>query len=105
MRLWPPEALEEPQTDAVVVVAERLGPEWRPWVMAHAIGYRLLHPGKHLWRRGGRGVLRLMFRYGNGVTTVYDRDYGAERTFQLYDVDDVLGILEGRDLRVIPAEG
>ena len=48
------------------------------------------------------GVLQLMFKYGNGAATVYDRDYGAERTFQLYDVDDVLGILEGRDLRVIP---
>ena len=51
------------------------------------------------------GVLQLMFKYGNGIATVYDRDYGAERTFQLYDVDDVLGILEGHDLRVIPAEG
>ena len=51
------------------------------------------------------GVLQLMFKYGNGVDTVYDRDYGAERTFQLYDVDDVLGILKGRDLRVIPTEG
>ena len=52
--------------------------------MADAIGHRLLHPGKHLWLRGGRGVLRLMFRCGNGVTTVYDRDYGAERTFHCW---------------------
>ena len=57
---------------------------------------RVLRPG---------GVLQLMFKYGSGVATVYDRDYGAERTFQLYDVDDVLGILQGRDLRVIPVEG
>ena len=57
---------------------------------------RIVRPG---------GVLQLMFKYGSGVATVYDRDYGAERTFQLYDVDEVLGILHGRDLRVIPAEG
>ena len=51
------------------------------------------------------GVLQLMFKNGNGVATAYDSDYGAERTFQLYDVDDVLGILEEQDLRVIPSEG
>ena len=51
------------------------------------------------------GVLQLMFKYGDGVATVYDRDYGADRTFQLYEVDEVLGILEELDLRVIPEEG
>ena len=50
------------------------------------------------------GVLQLMFKYGSGIATVYDRDYGADRTFQLYDVDEVLGELAGRGLRVIPAE-
>ncbi len=51
------------------------------------------------------GVLQLMFKYGSGVATVYDRDYGADRTFQLYDVDVVLGILENQGLRVIPQAG
>ena len=51
------------------------------------------------------GVLQLMFKYGSGVATVYDRDYGADRTFQLYDVDVVLGILENQGLRVIPQDG
>ena len=32
-------------------VAERLDPCWRRWVIAHAIGHRLLHPGNHLWIR------------------------------------------------------
>ena len=54
-------------------------------------------------RKGG--VLQLMFKYGGGVATVYDRDYGADRTFQLYEVDEVLGIWEELDLRVIPEEG
>ncbi len=34
--------------DGHVAVAKRLSPEWRRWVIAHAIGHRLLHPGNHL---------------------------------------------------------
>ena len=51
------------------------------------------------------GVLQLMFKIGSGVATVYDRDYGADRTFQLYGVDEVVGLLADRGLSVIPAEG
>ena len=50
------------------------------------------------------GVLQLMFKNGTGVANVYDRDYGADRTFQLYDVDTVLGVLEARGMTVIPEE-
>ena len=50
------------------------------------------------------GVLQLMFKYGSGIATIYDRDYGVDRTFQLYDVDEVLGTLADQGLRVIPAE-
>ena len=48
------------------------------------------------------GVLQLMFKYGDGIATVYDRDYGVDRTFQLYAVDEVLNVLEHRGLKVIP---
>ncbi len=48
---WPLEVLSELQVDGIVVVAERLEPEWRRWVIAHAIGHRLLHPGNHLLLR------------------------------------------------------
>ena len=51
------------------------------------------------------GVLQIMFKYGDGVATVYDRDYGVDRTFQLYAVDEVLGVLEEKGLRVVPEEG
>ena len=54
-------------------------------------------------RKGG--VLQLMFKYGGGVATVYDRDYGADRTFQLYEVDEVLGILGGTGLEGNPRGG
>ena len=50
------------------------------------------------------GVLQLMFKYGDGVATVYDRDYGVDRTFQLYAVDEVLDVLEGQGLRVVAEE-
>lgn len=51
------------------------------------------------------GVLQLMFKIGAGIATVYDKDYGADRTFQLYGVDEVVGLLAGRGLSVVPAEG
>ena len=45
-----------------------------------------------------------MFKTGQGIATVYDKDYGADRTFQLYGVDEVVGLLADRGLSVIPAE-
>ena len=51
------------------------------------------------------GILQLMFKYGNGITTVYDRDYGSDRTFQLYEVDEVLATMMEQRFSVIPAEG
>ena len=51
------------------------------------------------------GVLQLMFKNGDGTATVYDRDYGTDRTFQLYDADEVIGLLAERGLSVIPPEG
>ena len=56
---------------------------------------RVLKPG---------GILQLMFKYGDGVATVYDRDYGVDRTFQLYGVDEMLAALAEQGLRVIPKE-
>ena len=56
-----------------------------------------------LLKRGG--VLQLMFKTGQGIATVYDRDYAANRTFQLYDPEEVLGLLADRRFSIIPAEG
>lgn len=50
-------------------------------------------------RRGG--VLQLMFKNGNGLLTLFDRDYGAERSFQLYDEHWILGILARHGLELI----
>ena len=57
---------------------------------------RLLKPG---------GVLQLMFKVGSGVATVYDRDYGSDRTFRLYDPNEVLSLLTDLGLELVPEEG
>ena len=49
------------------------------------------------------GVLQLMFKNGSGVITVFDRDYGTERSFQLYDERELLGQLKGLGLELIEA--
>lgn len=56
---------------------------------------RVLRPG---------GVLQLMFKNGTGITTVFDKDYGVDRTFQLYDPNTVLGVLEEQGLTLIESE-
>ena len=56
---------------------------------------RVLRPG---------GVLQLMFKVGQGVETVFDRDYGVSRTFQLYDERMVLDLLVGYGCRLVEAE-
>lgn len=51
------------------------------------------------------GVLQLMFKCGSGIATIFDRDYGSDRTFQLYDVGEVLGSMAGLGVSIIPEEG
>lgn len=48
---WPMRVQEEVQMGRYIGVAQRLDPPWRRWVIAHAIGHRLLHMGNHLWIR------------------------------------------------------
>ena len=45
------ESLQELMVDDCIGVADRLTPGWRRWVVAHAIGHKLLHPGNHMWMR------------------------------------------------------
>jgi SAM-dependent methyltransferase len=57
---------------------------------------RVLKPG---------GILQLMFKNGHGVITVYDRDYGIERSFQLYDEHELLRVLRQQyELTLVDAE-
>jgi SAM-dependent methyltransferase len=56
---------------------------------------RVLKPG---------GVLQLMFKNGDGVLTIYDKDYGTERSFQLYDEQRVLQVLSRHGMRLVVSE-
>lgn len=56
---------------------------------------RVLKPG---------GVLQLMFKNGNGVLTVFDKDYGTERAFQLYNEHELVGVLESLSMELIPSD-
>ena len=51
VKLWPLRVLKEMRCGDYIVVADRLEPEWRRWVVGHAIGHCILHPGNHLWIR------------------------------------------------------
>ena len=48
------------------------------------------------------GALQIMFKNGNGVVTVFDRDYGTERSFQLYEEEEVLKSLQARGMELVP---
>ena len=51
------------------------------------------------------GVLQLMFKVGTGIKAVYDRDYDTERTFQLYQPEEVISLLGSQGLKVILSDG
>ena len=44
------------------MVADRLEPEWRRWVVGRAIGHCILHPGNHLWIRRHTDLARAFER-------------------------------------------
>ncbi len=46
------------------------------------------------------GILQLMFKYGHGLLSLYDPDYGESRSFLLYDEREILSELSsiGMDL-------
>jgi len=45
-----------------------------------------------------------MFKNGSGLLTLFDRDYGVERTFHLHDERDLLTILQRHDLKLVEIE-
>ncbi len=57
---------------------------------------RVLKPG---------GVLQLMFKSGKGTETLYDKDYDAQRCFQLFEEDRILDMLRERGMQLIEADG
>ena len=51
IRRHPLRVLEEMRIGDYIAVADRLESWWQRWVVAHAIGHCVLHPGNHLWMR------------------------------------------------------
>ena len=56
---------------------------------------RVLRPG---------GALQLLFKVGSGIITVFDKDYGVDRTFQLYEDSEMLEVLQAHGMTLIEAE-
>ena len=50
------------------------------------------------------GVLQLMFKCGNDITTVFDKDYGVDRSFRLYQEHELLEILQGLGMTIVEDE-
>ena len=50
------------------------------------------------------GILQLMFKTGTGVATVFDKDYGTDRSFRLYEECELLGILQDLGMTLIEAK-
>ena len=50
------------------------------------------------------GVLQLLFKVGTGVITVFDKAYGVDRTFQLYEADDIVSQLRDLGTALIPGD-
>ena len=50
------------------------------------------------------GVLQLMFKNGQGIITVYDRDYDTNRSFHLYDEGEILAMLNGLGLELVESD-
>lgn len=52
----PLRVLNEMVIGAFVCVAKRLDSGWRRWVIAQAIGHRMMHTGNHTWTRFHTGL-------------------------------------------------
>jgi len=47
------------------------------------------------------GVLQLMFKQGRGVLTLFDADYGEERSFLLHDEHEILDALTALKMELV----
>ena len=50
------------------------------------------------------GVSQLMFKNGEGVLTMFDKDYRVERNLQLFDGAELLAVLEGEGMKLIHSD-
>ena len=94
---WPMKVHEEMQMGRYIGVAERLDPCWRRWVIAHAIGHRLLHPGNHLWIRDHTSLGSKFEREAEDFARALLMDVGEameEGLSELWEVAEHFGVPE-----------
>ena len=92
---WPLDVQEEMQMDRYICVAERLDSRWRRWVIAHAIGHRLLHSGNHLWIRDHTSLGSLFEREAEDFARALLMDVDeamAEGLSELWEVAEHFGV-------------
>ena len=95
---WPMEVQQEMQMGRFIGVAERLDARWRRWVIAHAIGHRLLHSGNHLWIRDHTSLGGLYEREAEDFARalLMDVDEAMEEGLsELWEVAEHFGVPEG----------
>ena len=69
----------------------------RRWVIAHAIGHRLLHPGNHLWIRDHTSLVGRYEREAEDFALallVDQKEAGEERLRELWEVAEHFGVPE-----------
>ena len=94
---WPMEIQQELQMGRFIGVAERLDARWRRWVIAHAIGHRLLHTGNHLWIRDHTSLGGLFEREAEDFARALLMDVAeamAEGLSELWEVAELFGVPE-----------
>ena len=94
---WPLDVQEEMQMDRYIGVAERLDSRMRRWVVAHAIGHRLLHSGNHLWTRDHTSLSGLYEREAEDFARSLLMDVGEamdEGLRELWEVAEHFGVPE-----------
>ena len=94
---WSMQVQEEMLMGRYIGVARRLDPRWRRWVIAHAIGHRLLHPGNHLWIRDHTSLVGRYEREAEDFALallVDQKEAGEERLRELWEVAEHFGVPE-----------
>ena len=92
---WSMRVQEEMLLGHYIGVAQRLDPRWRRWVIAHAIGHKLLHPGNHLWIRDHTSLVGRYEREAEDFALallVDQKEAGEERLRELWEVAEHFGV-------------
>ena len=94
---WPMQVQEEMQMGRYIGVAKRLDARWRRWVIAHAIGHKLLHTGNHLWIRDHTSLGGMFEREAEDFARALlmdVREAMAEGLSELWEVAEHFGVPE-----------